>query len=204
MHVFPPGFCSVPNWLWAALEWSEAVLTEHDSDEVAGFFTNSHCTSLRNSLSDDLFGRLVARWPAEAEPPLEGLSPWAAWMLLPSKLVELSPGVETQLMEGHQGARGFLEAPEEFVGRLDTVPAEIYADLIEKILAKPEAVRQNIGELYRAWLSHDIKQVEASLSSAPVWQVPSLRAAMFEARNRSWKAVGRASCGAAPSGRATG
>ena len=188
MHRWPTnvGPQDLPLWVWRAYQWSERLYLETELTDSAQFVRLNEGDSLRRRLPPSIWDALQRVLPAETEVSL--LQPWAALMALPFVGRAMVAGVETQLVaRAHAQSKPIrhLETMSEFSTRLKCLSPEDYAELFTHAFQNFQDIRRVLSEMYGAWLSRYIENIEALLPRT-LLGFPRLARLILDERHLAW------------------
>jgi uncharacterized protein len=143
-------------------------------------------TFARQRLSDRAWQALNARWLG-----LKYQKLWFVLMGVPGLALrfEGGSGVESVLRNRSKTdgkTMHFLETLPEAVQRFDAISDDVYAALIEKVIFDLESLACAIRDMYGAWQSSNIDDLECLLPRLHLAQEPNIKRAFFERRNTAW------------------
>jgi uncharacterized protein YbaP (TraB family) len=187
MHFFPAESPAMPAWVWEAYDWCEHLVIECDSSNFAALRLLPEKCSLQDRIPADVWRDLSALWPVTT--PLTPLKPWAAMLALPSVLLPLAVGVESQIVgraKADAKPVSFLETGTDIAQLLDTIPDSICVEALAFMVRNPDFIRTHFHSLHTAWMRRDLASVFAVVSQSPLWKSDVLREVIVGVRNRAW------------------
>ncbi|MCC8394956.1 TraB/GumN family protein [Paraburkholderia sp. MMS20-SJTR3] len=204
MHLFPATSRRTPPWIAEAYDWADALVFESDPATILPFLrADAQSGSLRSAaqlqplLRDDVWTQLQSLWPASsALAPLDALRPWAALIVAPTLLQHAVEGVEPRLMRS-ASAQGkplrFLETGRDVAAALESISLEVIAAALELLMADLGEPQRTLERMHAAWLDGDLPALQRIAVESPMFNLPGLRHALLDIRNRAWAARLRAS-----------
>lgn len=167
-HILPASVASLPLWVLRAFEEAELIEMEHDHAEFDACFVDATTGTLKPWAQ--MFIKLRQMF-AEAAPSLqigvEGI--FARWLL-----------------ERGRQPMTYIESGRSFAELLDGVPLEDLAEAAATADASAPLLVPNIAATHSAWDRCDYAALENLMETSPLASVPSLRHAVFTARNENW------------------
>jgi len=190
MHFLPVGG-TVPQWVVDAYGRSEDVYLEANQDDLPRHAFLPQGQSSEPKVTLDLWASIKSRWPADHPYGAPGpLKLWFIAVVLALSGVRLSYGVENLIRERAKAdsrTLKYLEGVGEFAQLMDVVPEADYAQAFPLILGKSAEVRARyVTDAYKAWVSGHMDALTAAMQASPLTQFPTLRSAIFDARNNLW------------------
>jgi uncharacterized protein YbaP (TraB family) len=190
MHLFPATSPRMPGWVSQAFDWAETLVFESDAQSILPFLKREGGQSLEPMLPPDVWRRLDASWPsAGVLAPLSELRPWAAMMVAPTLCQRVVEGVEPRMLrEAAAQAKPyrFLETAEEVVTSLESIPLPAICTGLELLLADLAEPQRTLERMQAAWLHRDLQGVYDVAAESPMFNLPGIRSAILDARNRAW------------------
>jgi uncharacterized protein YbaP (TraB family) len=190
MHLFPAASPRVPAWVSQAFDWAETLVFESDAQSIWPFLKREGGPSLEHMLPPEVWRRLDASWPtAGVLAPLSELRPWAAMMVAPTLCQRVVEGVEPRMLrEAAAQAKPyrFLETAEEVVTSLESIPLPAICTGLELLLADLTEPQRTLERMQAAWLRRDLQAIYDVAAESPMFNLPGIRSAILDARNRAW------------------
>jgi uncharacterized protein len=190
VHLLPATAPNLPDWVWGAYQWAEAILFEHDASTAKEHVLLKDGGSLESHLPVPLWNKLVAAWPPDRPlAAISSLKPWMAIPTLPLSQFAAVAGVELQLTERARKDNkpvGYLETMAEFAELADAVPAATLHEALSLTLAELTNASRNFMDLHQAWLSRDLEQVGTVIARTPFHRMPEIAAPLIATRNERW------------------
>jgi uncharacterized protein YbaP (TraB family) len=195
MHLFPATSRRTPPWVAEAYDWAESLVFESDPPSVLPFL-KSHpqggAVQLQSVLSVDVWSRLQAAWPVDGPlAPLVELRPWAALIIAPTLFQQVVEGVEPRMLRSAltQGKPyQYLETAQDVAASLDAIPLDAIGAALALLMADPREPQRTLERLHAAWLHGDLPAVQQIAADSPMFNLPGIREAILDARNRTWAA----------------
>ncbi len=195
MHLFPATSRRTPPWIAEAYDWAESLVLESDAPTILPFLkaaTPAGAERLRPLLSDDAWQRLNAVWPTEGPlAPLAELRPWAALIVAPTLFQQVVEGVEPRLLRSAltQGKPyRYLETAQDVAASLDSIPLDAIAAALDLLMADLTEPQRTLEKMHAAWIDGDLPAVQRIAVESPMFNLPGIREAILDARNRAWAA----------------
>ncbi|NKI72748.1 hypothetical protein GN109_25335 [Collimonas pratensis] len=189
IHLFPfhePPL-PIPSWASAAEKWASKITIEADKETFKDIGLALPGVSARQNVPPLLWSQLAAFWPPGA--PLERYRLWALMLGLGGQMMATTPGMESYFLNEaakHAKVVGYLETAAEFSQHAESVPQNDLIAALSEILKVPSLPQTNLEKMYAAWVDRDIERLYDVVRVAPMFQIPSLNAAMLRDRNRAW------------------
>jgi uncharacterized protein YbaP (TraB family) len=190
MHFVPAGGM-VPQWVIEAYDWSEDIYFEANEGDLPRYALLPTGQSSESKLTPTLWADVKDRWPPNH--PYGAVGPQKLWFIaivLALSGIQLAYGVENLIKERARAdsrAIKYLESVGEFAQLLDSIPDADYALAFPLILGNSgDARTRYITEAYKAWVSGNVEALTAAMQASPLTRFPSLRSAIFDARNNLW------------------
>ncbi|MFM0737054.1 TraB/GumN family protein [Paraburkholderia xenovorans] len=195
MHLFPATSRRTPPWIAEAYDWAEALVFESDPPTILPFLkTQSAKTAepLSSLLSADAWQRLQTVWPTDGPlAPLSALRPWAALIVAPTLFQQVVEGVEPRLMRSAL-AQGkpfqYLETAQHVADSLESIPLEAVSAALALLMSDTSEPQRTLERMHDAWLLGDLQAVHRIAVESPMFNLPGIRTAILDARNRAWAA----------------
>lgn len=195
MHLFPATSRRTPPWIAEAYDWAETLVFESDAPTILPFLkaaAQAGADRLRPLLADDTWQRLNAVWPTEGPlAPLAELRPWAAMIVAPTLFQQVVEGVEPRLLRSAltQGKPyRYLETSQEVAASLDSIPLDAIAAALDLLMADLTEPQRTLEKMHAAWINGDLPAVQQIAVESPMFNLPGIREAILDARNRAWAA----------------
>lgn len=195
MHLFPATSRRTPPWIAEAYDWAEALLFESDPPTILPFLKaapQSGADQLQPLVSTDAWNQLHAVWPAEGPlAPLVDLRPWAALVVAPTLFQQVVEGVEPRMLRSAltQGKPyEYLETAEEVAASLESIPLEAVGTALGMLMSDLDEPQRTLERMHTAWLHGDLQAVYQIAVESPMFNLPGIRHAILDARNRAWAA----------------
>jgi uncharacterized protein len=190
MHLFPAGNPRVPAWVPQAFDWSETLVFESDALAILPFLKREAGTSLEDDLPADVWRRLAASWPTAGPlAPLGELRPWAVLMTAPTLCQRVVEGVEPRMLRmaaAQSKPFRYLESAADVAASLASIPLESVRAALELLLADLTEPQRTLERMQEAWLRGDAEAIYRIAAESPMFNLPGVRSAILEARNRAW------------------
>jgi uncharacterized protein YbaP (TraB family) len=196
MHLFPALSRRTPPWVGEAYDWSDALIFESDPPTILPLLkTDSQqgaAARLQALLSADAWQQLQAIWPVDGPlSPLVDLRPWAALIVAPTLFQQAVEGVEPRMLRSAL-AQGkpyrYLETAQQVAATLETISPEAVGAALDMLMADREEPQRTLERMHAAWLDGDLREVEQIAAESPMFNLPGIRDAILETRNRAWAA----------------
>lgn len=186
MHQIPKG-TTIPLWILEAYRWSEELYLEADSADLKNhvFMPDGELTEQR--IPPQLWPSLKAAWPAGGH--LDSQKLWTVAAVLATAGLDLAPGVEPQLgerMRIDSRLARYLETMADFAALAESIPDAVYVQAITKLLSNHAERARGIADMYTAWMSGRVENVESVKQRVMLGQFPQVREMMFDRRNFAW------------------
>ncbi|MDR6494757.1 TraB/GumN family protein [Paraburkholderia sp. 22099] len=195
MHLFPAASRKMPPWIAEAYDWAEALVFESDPPTILPFLKahpHDGANRLRSLLSADAWHRLEAAWPLEgALAPLADLRPWAALIVAPTLFQQVVEGVEPRMLRSAitQGKPyRYLETAQEVAASLESIPLDAIGAALGLLMSDLAEPQRTLERMHAAWLDGDLAEVQRIAAESPMFNLPGIREAILDARNRAWAA----------------
>ncbi|OLL30347.1 TraB/GumN family protein [Burkholderia sp. SRS-W-2-2016] len=207
MHLFPATNRRTPPWITDAYDWADALVFESDPATILPLLradaksdaqldanpnANPGAAQLRSLMRADAWTQLQSLWPASgALAPLDALRPWAALIVAPTLLQQAVEGVEPRLMRSASAqAKPFwyLETAQDVAAALESISPEVIATALELLMADRAEPQRTLERMYAAWLDGDLAALQRIAVESPMFNLPGLRDALLDVRNRAWAA----------------
>ncbi|HEY2608097.1 TraB/GumN family protein [Paraburkholderia sp. RL18-085-BIA-A] len=195
MHLFPSTSRRTPPWIAEAYDWAEALVLESDPPTILPFLKadpRHGAAQLLPLLPADAWSQLQAVWPVEgALAPLVELRPWAALIVAPTLFQQVVEGVEPRMLRSAIAQAkpfSYLETAQDVAAALETIPLEAVGAALRLLMADREEPQRTLERMHEAWLDGDLQAVQRIAAESPMFNLPGIRHAILDARNRAWAA----------------
>lgn len=195
MHLFPATNRRTPPWIAEAYDWAEEFVFESDPPAIlpllkAGPEGEGGADQLRPLLSADAWAQLHAAWPVEGPlAPFAELRPWAALVVAPTLFQQVVEGVEPRMLRSAI-AQGkpyrYLETAREVAAALESIPLDAVGAALALLMADLDEPQRTLERMHEAWLDGDLAAVQRIAVESPMFNLPGIRPAILDARNRAW------------------
>lgn len=195
MHLFPATSRRTPPWIAEAYDWAESLVFESDPPTILPFL-KSHsqggAAQLQPLLSVDVWNQLQAAWPVEGPlAPLVDLRPWAALIVAPTLFQQVVEGVEPRMLRSASTQAKpyqYLETAEEVAASLEAIPLDAISAALGMLVADLDEPQRTLERMHAAWLHGDLPAVQQIAVESPMFNLPGIRDAILDTRNRAWAA----------------
>jgi uncharacterized protein YbaP (TraB family) len=188
IHRVPAASPGVLGWIWGAYDWSEELIFEADAtDALKHFFSKG--LSLKTRLPGSTWDALSRVWPPPSMANLESMKPWGVLLHLPHLAIASKEGVEPLLTaRAKQDGKPirYLETMSGFASLADGVSDSVYAPLIAKAASDLPQLAKTMLEVYAAWASGRIENIEAVLPRTILGESPLVKTVVMDLRNANW------------------
>jgi uncharacterized protein YbaP (TraB family) len=195
MHLFPATSRKTPPWIGQAYDWAEALVLESDPLGILPFLKTEPrrgAGQLQPLLSADAWIQLQARWPVEGPlAPLVELRPWAALVAAPTLFQQVVEGVEPRMLRSaiaQAKPYRYLETGHDVATALESIPLETVGAALGLLMADRDEPQRTLERMHAAWLDGDLQALQQIAVESPMFNLPDLRRALLDARNRAWAA----------------
>jgi uncharacterized protein YbaP (TraB family) len=193
MHLFPATSRKTPPWTAQAYDWAEALVFESNPPTILPFLKadpQGGAARLQPLLSADAWRQLQAVWPVEGPlAPLVDLRPWAMLIVAPTLFQQVVEGVEPRMLRSAI-AQGkpyrYLETAREVAAALESIPLEAIGTALGMLTADLDEPQRTLERMHAAWLDGDLPAVHRIAAESPMFNLPGVRHAILDARNRAW------------------
>ncbi len=131
-------------------------------------------------------------WPAEGPlAPLAELRPWATLIVAPTLFQQVVEGVEPRMLRSALAQAKpyeYLETAQEVVASLESIPLEAVGAALGMLMCDLDEPQRTLERMYTAWLHGDLQAVHQIAVESPMFNLPGIRSAILDARNRAWAA----------------
>ncbi len=195
MHLFPATSRRTPPWIAEAYDWAEALVFESDPPTILPFLKNDRkggADQLQATLSADAWRQLAAVWPVEGPlAPLVELRPWAALIVAPTLFQQVVEGVEPRMLRSaitQAKPYRYLETALEVAEALESIPLDAIGAALGLLISDLDEPQRTLERMHAAWLEGDLATVHRIAVESPMFNLPGIRHAILDARNRIWAA----------------
>jgi uncharacterized protein len=195
MHLFPATSRRTPPWVAEAYDWAEALVFESDPPTILPFLKappQGRADQLQPLLSADAWSRLQTVWPVEGPlAPLVELRPWAALVVAPTLFQQVVEGVEPRMLRSavtQAKPYAYLETAQEVATSLESIPLEAVSTALGMLMSDLDEPQRTLERMHAAWLLGDLPAVHQIAVESPMLNLPGIRHAILDARNRAWAA----------------
>ncbi|WP_233802541.1 TraB/GumN family protein [Paraburkholderia sp. HP33-1] len=195
MHLFPATSRRTPPWIAEAYDWADAFVFESDPATILPFLkaeAHPDAAQLRPLMRDEAWTQLQALWPADGLlAPLETLRPWAALIVAPTLLQQVVEGVEPRMLRSaiaQAKPYRYLESAQDVAVALESIPLEAIAAALDMLMADRGEPQRTLERMHAAWLEGDLHAIQQIAVESPMFNLPGIRHAILDARNRAWAA----------------
>jgi uncharacterized protein YbaP (TraB family) len=199
MHLFPATSRRTPPWVAEAYDWAEALIFESDPPTILPFLKTDPqrgAAGLRALLPADAWAQLQSLWPADGPVgPLAELHPWAVLVVAPTLFQQVVEGVEPRMLRSaltQAKPYRYLETAQEVAELLASIPMEAIGAALRLLMAERDEPQRTLERMHAAWLEGDLQAVQQIAVESPMFNLPGIRHAILDARNRAWAARLRA------------
>ncbi|HEY4296965.1 MAG TPA: TraB/GumN family protein [Paraburkholderia sp.] len=193
MHLFPATSRRTPPWVAEAYDWAEALVFESDPPTILPFLKTDPqrgAGQLQPLLSTDAWAQLQKLWPVDGPlAPLAELRPWAALIVAPTLFQQVVEGVEPRMLRSAIAQAKpycYLETAQEVAAVLESIPLEAIGAALGLLMADREEPQRTLERMHVAWLDGDLQAVQQIAVESPMFNLPGVRHAILDARNRAW------------------
>lgn len=195
MHLFPATSRRTPPWIGHAYDWAESLVFESDPPTILPYLKThpqGGAAQLQPLLSADAWNQLQAAWPAEGPlAPLVDLRPWAALIVAPTLFQQVVEGVEPRMLRSALAqAKPFqyLETAQDVAASLEAIPLDAIGTALGMLMSDLDEPQRTLERMHAAWLHGDLPAVQQIAVESPMFNLPGIREAILDARNRAWAA----------------
>ncbi|WP_434106890.1 TraB/GumN family protein [Paraburkholderia caffeinilytica] len=195
MHLFPATSRRTPPWIADAYDWAESLVFESDPPTILPFLKThplGGANPLQTLLSADVWNRLQAVWPAEGPlAPLVDLRPWAALIVAPTLFQQVVEGVEPRMLRSaltQAKPYQYLETAQDVAALLESIPLDAVSTALAMLMSDLDEPQRTLERMHAAWLNGDLPAVHQIAVESPMFNLPGIRHAVLDARNRAWAA----------------
>ncbi|SIT49123.1 GumN family protein [Paraburkholderia ribeironis] len=193
MHLFPAAARRTPPWIGQAYDWAEVLVFESDPLAILPFLkTDPRCGAgrLQPLLPADAWMQLQAVWPVEGPlAPLVELRPWAALVVAPTLFQQVVEGVEPRMLRSaitQAKPYRYLETAHDVATALESIPLETVGAALGLLMGDRDEPQRTLERMHTAWLDGDLQAVQQVAVESPMFNLPNIRHALLDARNRIW------------------
>lgn len=195
MHVFPATSRRTPPWVADAYDWADALIFESDAPSLLPLLradSQHGAARLRDCMSGDAWLELQKRWPADGPlAPLVELHPWAVLSVAPLLFQQIVEGVEPRMLRSacaHRKTVRYLETAQDVAASLAPIPLQTIAAALELLIADRDEPQRTLERMHAVWLGGDPHALLQVALDVPMFNLPGVRHALLDARNRAWAA----------------
>ncbi|SDQ73134.1 hypothetical protein SAMN05443245_2535 [Paraburkholderia fungorum] len=195
MHLFPATSRRTPPWIAEAYDWAEALVFESDPPTILPFLkadSQPGAGELQPFVSADAWRQLQALWPAEGPlAPFTALRPWAALIVAPTLFQQVVEGVEPRMMRSalaQSKPYEYLETANDVAAALESIPLQAVGAALDLLMADRDEPQRTLERMHAAWLDGDLDAVQQVAVESPMFNLPGIREAILDMRNRAWAA----------------
>lgn len=195
MHLFPATSRRTPPWIAEAYDWAEALVFESDPPTILPFLKADRqggAAQLQTLLGADAWRQLDAAWPVAGPlAPLADLRPWAALVVAPTLFQQVVEGVEPRMLRSATTQAKpycYLETAREVAEALESIPLDAIAAALGLLISDLDEPQRTLERMHAAWLDGDLSAVHRIAVESPMFNLPGIRRAILDARNRVWAA----------------
>lgn len=195
MHLFPAASRRTPPWIADAYDWAESLVFESDPPTILPFLKgppHGGTDQLQPLLSADAWKQLQAVWPVEGPlAPLVDLRPWAALIIAPTLFQQVVEGVEPRMLRSAQTQAKpyrYLETAQDVAASLESISLEAVGSALGMLMSDLDEPQRTLERMHAAWLHGDLQAVYQIAIESPMFNLPGIRHAILDARNRAWAA----------------
>jgi uncharacterized protein YbaP (TraB family) len=193
MHLFPATSRRTPPWVTEAYDWADALIFESDPATILPFLKAGlppGAAQLQPLMSADAWTQLRTLWPVEGPlAPLDDLRPWAALIVAPTLLQQVVEGVEPRMLRSaiaQAKPHRYLETAQEVAAALESIPLDALAAALAMLMADRGEPQRTLELMHAAWLAGDLQAVQRIAAESPMFNLPGIRQAILNVRNRAW------------------
>ncbi|CAB3797200.1 TraB/GumN family protein [Paraburkholderia fynbosensis] len=193
MHLFPTTSRRTPPWVAEGYDWAEALVFESDPPTILPFLKTepqSGAARLQPLMSVDAWAQLQALWPVDGPvAPLVELRPWAALVVAPTLFQQVVEGVEPRMLRSaiaQAKPYRYLETAGEVAALLESIPLDAIGAALDLLVADRDEPQRTLERMHAAWLEGDLQAVQQIAVESPMFNLPGIRHAILDARNRAW------------------
>jgi uncharacterized protein len=195
MHLFPATSRRTPPWVAQAYDWADALMFESDPPAILPLLRDDSpqgASQLQPCVRADTWQQLQALWPAEGPlAPFTALRPWAALLIAPTLFQQVVEGVEPRLMRSALAQSrpfDYLETADDIVAALESIPLAVLGAALDLLIADRDEPQRTLERMHAAWLQGDLDAVQQVAVASPMFNLPGMREAILDRRNRAWAA----------------
>ncbi|HXI88357.1 MAG TPA: TraB/GumN family protein [Parvularculaceae bacterium] len=205
-HILPRDLVWHTDYIDRAFKAADAIWfeAELDTPEARQRITQIVMTDGFNKggakLSDTLSkedGALLNKIVAEVGLPMKAVDvmrPWYAFLaisvqFIASKGFDPDAGVEATLLSEARAAHKnlhFFETADQQLGLFTSLPSETEKKLLTVTLEDWEEQTSELGKLYTAWRTGDVRAIDALMNESMRDEAPSVFAVLVTNRNAAW------------------
>jgi uncharacterized protein YbaP (TraB family) len=123
--------------------------------------------------------------------PLADLRPWAALIVAPTLFQQVVEGVEPRMLRSAitQGKPyRYLETAQEVAASLESIPLDAIGAALGLLMSDLAEPQRTLERMHAAWLDGDLAEMQRIAAESPMFNLPGIREAILDARNRAWAA----------------
>ena len=195
MHLFPATSRRTPPWIAEAYDWAEALVFESDPPTILPFLKSNQqgaTSQLQTLLGADAWRQLDAAWPVDGPlAPLADLRPWAALVVAPTLFQQVVEGVEPRMLRSAAAQAKpywYLETAREVADTLESIPLDAIGAALALLMSDLGEPQRTLERMHAAWLDGDLNAVHGIAVESPMFNLPGIRQAILDTRNRVWAA----------------
>lgn len=200
MHLFPATSRRTPPWVADAYDWCDTLVFESDPPSILPFLktpssppsSSPENAALQTLLRADTWRDLQAVWPDSGPlAPLAELRPWAAMIVAPTLFQQVVEGVEPRMFRSAVAQSKpfrYLETAQQVAASLESIPVEAVAAALDMLVGDRAEPQRTLERMHAAWLEGDLHAVQQIADESPMFNLPGIREAILDARNRAWAA----------------
>jgi len=195
MHLFPATSRRTPPWIAEAYDWADALIFESDPATILPFLkagASPRAAHLQPLMNADAWTQLHTLWPADGPlAPLDDLRPWAALIVAPTLLQQVVEGVEPRMLRSaitQAKPYRYLETAPELQAALESIPLDVLAAALAMLMADRDEPQRTLELMHAAWLAGDLQALQRIAAESPMFNLPGIRQAILNVRNRAWAA----------------
>ncbi|WP_233831421.1 TraB/GumN family protein [Paraburkholderia sp. ZP32-5] len=192
MHLFPATSRRTPPWVAEAYDWADALIFESDPATILPFLKADappRAAQLQPLMSADAWTQLRTLWPAEGPlAPLDDLRPWAALICAPTLLQQVVEGVEPRMLRSANAEAKpyrYLETAPAVAAALASIPLDALAAALALLMTDHSEPQRTLELMHAAWLEGDLHAVQRIAAESPMFNLPGIRQAVLDVRNRA-------------------
>jgi len=82
----------------------------------------------------------------------------------------------------------YLETAPDVAAALESIPLDVLAAALAMLMADRDEPQRTLELMHAAWLAGDLQAVERIAADSPMFNLPGIRQAILDVRNRAWAA----------------